>query len=95
MNEGPYRTPAEMPEKEEVMSDDVRIWKLVVTGFVSIAGLIVMCVGFNTIHNDQTELAKIQIQSTETAAIAAQARAAEAKALSDKAMFEEMAKHPK
>ena len=77
------------------MSDDVRIWKLVVTGVFSVTGLIVMSIGFNTVHTDQTELAKIQIESTPVARDAARARAEEAKALSDKAMFEEMAKHAK
>lgn len=74
------------------MSDMVRIWKMILLSVIGIAALVVGYNIFETVHADQTALIRAQIESTPNAAIAAQARAAEAKAMSDKAMFEEMSK---
>lgn len=88
---GPYRTPAEMPEEEkEEMSETIRIWKMVLTAmFLGLSLILGYCV-FSTIHADNMALQKSQIDSTPLAKEAAQARYLEAKALSDKAMFEQM-----
>jgi hypothetical protein len=89
----PYRTPAEMPEEEEPeMSDTLRIWKMILITGVSGLALILAYNVFSTLHADQTAILKAQIESTPTAAQAAQARYLEAKALSDRAMFEQMTK---
>ena len=95
---GPYRTPAEKEEEVMEMSDKemyIRIWKMalitVAVGAVSIAG----CNVVQTVHTNQTALVKAQIDSTPLAKDAAQARYLEAKALSDRAMFEQMAKAQK
>ncbi len=92
----PYRTPAEMPEKEkEQMSETIKIWKMVLTSVVSVVAIITAYNVFSTVHNDQTALHKAQIEATPGAREAAQARYLEAKALSDRAMFEQMAKAQK
>lgn len=76
----------------------IRIWGMVLAAIVGVVVLIIGYNIFNTIHSDQTAILKAQIDSSVNAKEAAQARYMEAKALSDKAMFEEMeerAKHPK
>lgn len=92
----PYRTPAEMPEEKEevVMSDTVRIWKMVLTAGAFLAALIVGHSIFTTVYTARAAIQKAEIESSPMARDAAQARYLEAKALSDRAMFEEMAKHP-
>lgn len=91
----PFRSPAEMPKEEEPQvetSEAIRIWKMVLTtAFVGLAMILGYCV-FSTIHGDNVALQKSQIDSTPLAKEAAQARYLEAKALSDKAMFEQMSK---
>jgi hypothetical protein len=85
-----------MPKEEEKqMSETVHIWKMVLTAIVCMTALIVGYQVFSTIHSDQTALHKAQIESTPAAAEAAKARYLEAKALSDRAMFEQMAKNTK
>ena len=89
----PYRIAAEMPveEKEkEQMSETHAIWKMILIAIVSVVGIITGYCVFDTIHKDQTVIRKAQIESTPDAKDAAQARYLEAKALSDKAMFEQM-----
>jgi hypothetical protein len=95
---GPYRTPAEREKEAVEMSEremQIRIWKMVLitiaVGTFSVAG----CNVAQTVHNNQTALVKAQIDSTPLAKDAAQARYLEAKALSDRAMFEQMAKAQK
>ena len=90
---GPYRTAAEMPEEEkEQVSETIRIWKMVLTTGIGLVALILGYCVFSTIHADSTALQKAQIDSTPLAKDAAQARYLEAKALSDRAMFEQMSK---
>ncbi len=93
---GPYRTQAEMPEEEkEVMSETIRIWKMF---FISAVALVTLMTGsctYTAIDNNRTALSKSQIDSTPLAREAAQARYLEAKALSDRAMFDQMAKSQK
>jgi len=92
----PYRTPAEMPEEEEEvqeMSDKemyVKIWTRVLAAVLSGLVLILAYNTFSTITNNSAAITKAQIESTPNAAVAAQSRYLEAKALSDKAMFEQM-----
>lgn len=97
----PYRTPAEMPEEEEEVKEMsekemyVRIWT---TAFATIFGVAALIIGYNvfaTVNTNQALIQKAQIESTPNAAQAAQARYLEAKALSDRAMFEQMAKNAK
>lgn len=92
----PYRTPAEMPEEEEEvkeMTDKemyVKIWTRVLTAAVSVVVLIIGYNIFSTIANNSATITRAQIESTPVAAEAAKARYLEAKALSDRAMFEQM-----
>lgn len=97
----PYRTPAEMPEEEEEVKEMsekemyVRIWS---TAFATVFGVVALIIGYNvfsTISTNQALIQRAQIDSTPNAAAAASARYLEAKALSDKAMFEQMAKNSK
>jgi outer membrane murein-binding lipoprotein Lpp len=93
----PYRTAAEMPKEEIEMSEkevQLKIWKMVLTTVVAGTALISGCNIVTTIQSNQTSLLKAQVESTPLARDAAQARYLEAKALSDRAMFEEMSKHP-
>lgn len=95
--ESPYRTPATMPEEEKEMDEKamlLKVWKMVLITIATGAALIAGCNVASTVHNNQTELLKIQLQSTPAAVEASKSRYLEAKALSDKAMFEEMARHP-
>lgn len=91
----PFRSPAEMPKEEEPQvetSETIRIWKMVLTAmFMGLTLILGYCV-FSTIHADSVAIQKSQIDSTPLAKEAAQARYLEAKALSDKAMFEQMSK---
>ncbi len=73
----------------------IKIWKMALISIVSGVALIAGCNVASTVHTDQTALAKSQIESTPAAREAAQARYLEAKALSDRAMFEQMAKSQK
>lgn len=92
----PYRTAAEMPEEEkEVMSENVRIWKMVLIAGCCLATTWIGSCTYTSIDNNRTSLIKSQIDSTPAAKDAAQARYLEAKALSDRAMFEQMAKAQK
>ena len=74
------------------MSETVYIWKMVIIAIVSGLALILSYNVFSTLHADQTAILKAQIESTPVAAEAAKARYLEAKALSDRAMFEQMTK---
>lgn len=90
----PYRKPAEMPEEEKKMSEhevQLRIWKMVLITIAVGVTSIVGCNMVQTIHTNYTTLVRSQIESTPIAKEAAQARYLEAKALSDRAMFEQMA----
>lgn len=91
----PYRKLAEMPQEEEVMSETLRIWKMVLISIVSGLSLILAYCTFSTLHADQTALIKAQIDSSPNAKDAAMARSIEAKAHADQAMFEQMAKDKK
>lgn len=84
----PEEDTMEMSEKEVT----IRVWKMVLISIVSVVGLIIGYNVFSTVHNDQTALIKAQIDSSPAAKEAAQARYLEAKALSDRAMFEHMLK---
>ena len=95
----PYRTPAEMPKEKKVpykMNENemhVKIWKYITLSLVSTVMLIVGYNVFSTIENNRTAIIKSQIESTPAGKEAAQARYLEAKALADKAMFDQMAKN--
>lgn len=93
----PYRQAADMPKEEKEMSDKemtLQIWKMALIAGVSVAALIMGHLIFSTIHTDNTALQKAQIESSAAAREIAQSKYLEAKALSDKAMFEQMAKQP-
>ena len=91
----PYRTSAEMPKEEEPemeTSETIRIWKMVLLTAMSGLVLILGYCAFSSIHGDQANLTKLQFEASPAAREATQLRYLEAKALSDKAMFEQMAK---
>lgn len=92
----PYRKLAEMPEEEEEMHEMsekemyVKIWTRVLAAVVSVAMMIIGYNVFSTVANNSAAITKAQIEGTPIAAEAAKARYLEAKALSDRAMFEQM-----
>lgn len=88
----PYRQPAEMPEEEVTEMDDktfqLKIWRTILTAASVAAVCIAGCNVAQTVHNNHTDVLKIQLQSTPEAREATRERYLEAKALSDRAMFE-------
>jgi hypothetical protein len=89
----PYRQPAEMPEEEEEpMSENVRIWKMVLTAFTCLVTVITVACTYSSIDTNRSNLRKVEIESSETSRAVSQARYLEAKAKSDQAMFEQMAR---
>lgn len=92
----PYRQPAEMPKEEDTTMDDktfqLKVWRTVLAAasfaIMSIAG----CSVAQTVHTNHTDVLKIQLQSTPEAREATRERYLEAKALSDRAMFEGIVK---
>jgi hypothetical protein len=95
MMSDPYRQPAEMPKEEIPMSENLRIWKMVLICCTVLATAITGSCTFTSIDNNRTSLTKAQIESSETSRSAAQARYLEAKAKSDQAMFEQMSRSGK
>lgn len=73
-------------------SEAIRIWKMVLVTAMSGLVLVLGYCAFSSIHADQANLAKLQFESSPAAKEATQLRYLEAKALSDKAMFEQMVK---
>lgn len=85
-----YRTPADMPEKEEVMSDDVRIWKMVLFTVVGVVGTIAVAAVADTAMDGYTAEKVAASKSAESRAIADKA-----KADTERAMFEQTKACPK
>lgn len=80
-----------MPKEEEKpMSEKLVMFKMMLIAGVSVVVLIMGYSAFSTIHTDQTAIRKAQIESSVDAKETAQAKSLEAKALADRAMFDQM-----
>ena len=88
----PYRMSAEMPQEEEKEMDDktfqLKVWRTVLMVVAFATACIAGCSVAQTVHTNQTDILKIQLQATPAAREATHERYLEAKALSDRAMFE-------
>lgn len=90
----PYRTPLDVPEIKELMTDNemyAYVWPRIVAGFAAMVAFVCVGMMLSSIHGDNARIEESRIRASPDYRASVQAEQSVAKSRADEAMWRQLA----